>query len=371
MQIHVDEEVPMRSREIMRLTIPVIAFACVPFVAHADDTTQVSQAEVDSCIDQCGADCADGVYGGAATSVKKASGTAKKAKKTGQVATAPTDITLPSDSSSSTTFDQQAQPDQATIDRIRAEERARAAEEFSADQQKMQETHDADVQKAREEERAAAQSEMNSKLQAARDDYNRDLARANSENDDVIKDAAITPMGLYGLVGGGATNFTEGGVTGNTEIGGYWDARVGIGTRSIIGAEVAYVGSSRDVTALGLNEDAYLLSNGVEGVARLNVPITPAKGKVLVEPFTFAGAGWQHYNVMTDSANTSDLNDNDDVLAIPMGVGLGLGLGGFTLDGRVTYRHTVGSDMFGNSTTSFDSDALNSWAAGGSLGFEF
>lgn len=358
----------MRVKTILRVAMPFIVASVVPALARADDTmntspndfTAVSSGDIDRCVDQCADDCADGVYG-KATGVKHTRATAKKAK-TGQVASAPTDITLPV---------QTVEPDQGTIDRIRAEERARAAEEFSADQQRMQAQHDSDIQKARDEERAASQADADRKLKSAREDYNKDLSRVETEKRDVIKDAMFTPMGLYGLVGGGATNFTEPGVAGPTGVGGYWDAKLGIGTRSIVGAEVGYVGSSRDVAALGLNSDAYMLGNGIEAVARLNVPITPERSKVLVEPFTFAGAGWNHYNIMTAHNNTSDIDDVDDVLAIPLGVGLGVGYSGFTLDGRVTYRHTVDSDMFGSSNSSFASDALNSWAAGAALGFEF
>ena len=350
-------------------TVLAVVVGVAPALAHADDTTmnntgmtKVSEGDIDKCVDQCANDCSDGVYGPAKTGVKHTGMTGVKKAKTGQIATAPTDITLPA---------QPAEPDQATIDRIRAEERARAAEEFSADTQRVNQQRDADIQKARDEERAAAQADADSKLKAAREDYNKDLTRVENEKRDVIKDAIFTPMGLYGLVGGGATNFTQPGVAGPTSVGGYWDAKLGIGTRSILGAEVGYVGSSRDVQALGLNSDAYMLGNGVEAVARLNVPITPEKSKVLVEPFTFAGAGWSHYNIMSAHNNTSDINDTDDVVAIPLGVGLGLGYSGFTLDGRVTYRHTLDSDMFGSSNSSFASDALNSWAAGAALGFEF
>jgi hypothetical protein len=186
---------------------------------------------------------------------------------------------------------------------------------------------------------------------------------------DVIQDALLTPTGVYAFLGGGATNFTQPEAVGATNVGGYWDARVGIGSRSIIGAEVAYVGSSRSIQALGLSDDAFLLGNGVEGVARLNVPITV--DTFLFEPYTFGGVGWQRYNLITDGANTSSLSSTDDILAIPLGIGMSLGVSGLTFDARATYRHALGSDLFGTQTSSFDDASMNSWGAGGSVGFEF
>lgn len=183
--------------------------------------------------------------------------------------------------------------------------------------------------------------------------------------------AALTPMGLYGFLGGGATNFTEPGAVGATSVGGYWDARVGVGTRSYLGAEVGYVGSARNVEALGLADDAFLLSNGVEGVARLNVPILLGDNTTLLEPYTFGGIGWNHYNVVTDSANTSSIDDSDDVMTVPLGVGIALGFMGVTLDARATYRQALDSDIFGSETSSFADTSMNSWGAGAALGFEF
>ena len=197
------------------------------------------------------------------------------------------------------------------------------------------------------------------------------LAADRMKDDEVINNALITPAGIYGFLGGGVSNFTEGDATAATDVGGYWDARLGIGTRSILGAEVAYVGSARDVVAPGLASDAFLISNGVEGVARLNLPITPAETTLLLEPYTFAGIGWNRYNVNTDSANTSSVDDVDDVMTVPLGVGFAVGFNGLTLDARATYRQAIGSDLLGSSGTSFSDSSLNSWGLGGALGFEF
>jgi hypothetical protein len=217
------------------------------------------------------------------------------------------------------------------------------------------------------EERVRADERARVSALYAADELTRDR-KSDNEADEKIGDAIVTPMGLYAFVGGGATNFTQPTAVGATNVGGFWDARLGIGTRSILGAEVGYVGSARNIEALGLNSDAYLFSTGVEGVARLNVPVTMEK--VLFEPYTFGGVGWNRYNLMTDGANTSSIDDQDDVMTVPLGVGIALGFSGVTLDVRGTYRQTFGANLFGTQTSSFDDTSMNSWGAGGSLGFE-
>lgn len=214
------------------------------------------------------------------------------------------------------------------------------------------------------EERARAAEQVDAALARQREREARE-----DKDDKVIKPALATPVGLYGFLGGGATNFTEPTAVGATDVGGYWDARVGIGTRSVVGAEVAYVGSARNIQALGLSNDSYLIGNGVEGIGRLNVPITVQQ--YLFEPYTFVGLGWQHYNLMTDGVNTSSIDNNDDIMTVPLGIGTAFGFYGVTLDARLTYRQAFYSTMFGSQTSSFADTSMNSWGAGAALGFEF
>ncbi len=264
-----------------------------------------------------------------------------------------------------------APQDQATLDGIRAEERARAAEEFNADQQAAHQAHQADLDKARAEERASVEADSNKQLSAERMRYESALADERAKQDK-IGNALVTPAGVYGFLGGGATNFTQPDATSGTGVGGYWDARVGLGTRSVLGAEVGYTGSARDISALGVGNEAWLMSNGVEGIARLNVPLTPGEeGKFLIEPYTFGGIGWNRYNVVSDTSLSADLSNEDDVMTVPLGLGMAFGFSGVTLDTRATYRQAIGSDLFGNETSSFGESSLNGWSAGAALGFEF
>jgi len=345
----------MYSIRTLGLATAVVGFFGVATAARADDAT-TTKADNDQCIDQCIDNCAEKCPASASGVIKKTTKSTMRVVKPAQPKTT-----------------------QADLDAIRAEERARAAEEFRSANENMMEEHRGELDKARAEERDLAAKKTEADIAQARADEDRkyrseimkrdqQLAMAR-EKEPIIKSALLTPVGIYGYVGGGVTNFTEPEAVGATTTGGYWDARLGVGTRSILGGEVAYVGGARDVDALGLNNSAFLVNNGLEGVARLNVPITT--NKVLVEPYTFGGVGWQHYNLASETTNTSDVQDSDDIMTVPLGLGLAFGFSGFTLDARATYRHAVFSDLLGNSTSSFDSESLNSWGAGAALGFEF
>lgn len=330
---------------------------------------------IDSCIDTCAEQCPASAYDVSARPTKTTHRTTFKAKP--RVApVAPLDANA-----------------------IRAEERARAAEEFRDANMETGAEREAVLERVREEERERARSTIASARaeaeQQANEQYkgelmrrdqeiskrdhdllvsNQQLARTKDElgkaqDEPVIKPALATPVGVYGFLGGGATDFTQPDATGTASLGGYWDARLGIGTRSVLGGEVAYVGGARDVQALGLNDGAFLVNNGVEGVARLNVPITT--GDALFEPYTFGGVGWQHYSLANDTSNTSSVDADDDIMTVPMGVGIAVGYNGVTFDMRGTYRHALFSDLVGASDSSFDEQSLNSWGAGLALGFEF
>jgi len=263
------------------------------------------------------------------------------------------------------------QASSADLDSIRAEERARAAEQFQAEEQRLNAEHQAELDRVRADEQrkaeadiAAAKADEDRRMESRRIDGERRAGIATDK-------AVLTPVGLYGYVGGGVTDFTQPGVSGATHVGGDWNARLGIGSRSILGAEVGYVGGARDITSLGLNSGAFLLNNGLEGLARLNVPITAPAMHTLIEPYTFGGIGWQRYQLANATTNTSSVSDRDDIMTVPMGVGLALGFGGFSIDGRATYRQAFFSDLLGSPTSSFAPTSLNSWDVGASVGFEF
>lgn len=166
------------------------------------------------------------------------------------------------------------------------------------------------------------------------------------------------------LVGGGFEDFTNNTMRNMTGTAGMWTARVLAGTRRYFGAEAAYVGNARSIDALGLQSSATLVANGVEGDARVNVPVVMGHAQLL-EPFAFAGVGWQNYQVTNTNTFTADLGRTDNVLAVPVGGGLEYAVGRFMADARFTYRATYYNDLLvtgGN---------LNTWGVATQIGFSF
>jgi hypothetical protein len=148
----------------------------------------------------------------------------------------------------------------------------------------------------------------------------------------------LTPYGEYFLLGGGVTNYFDNALKDRVDTGGTWDLRLGLGSRSFIGGEIAYVGSAREANDLGRN----LVTNGAEGVLRLQYPYDT--GRVVVTPFTFGGAGWTHFEV-NGPRGGARLQDTDDVFVVPVGGGLTLAYDHVLLDTRFTYRQTFDENL--------------------------
>jgi hypothetical protein len=174
----------------------------------------------------------------------------------------------------------------------------------------------------------------------------------------------VSKIGAGVLVGGGFEEFTSNTMQNMTGTAGTWTARVLAGTRRFIGAEAAYVGNARSIDALGLQSSATLISNGVEGNARVNVPVVMRKAQLL-EPFAFVGLGWQHYQVTNTNTFTSSVARDDDVMALPVGGGLEYAVGRFMADARFTYRATYYNDLVVSGAN------LNSWGVATQIGFSF
>jgi hypothetical protein len=187
---------------------------------------------------------------------------------------------------------------------------------------------------------------------------------AHSERGRIYR-SSVSPRGGGFFVGGGFEDFTNDNLRSMTGGGGYWSARIVGGMRRVVGLEAAYVGNARNIDALGLDRNARLISNGLEGALRLNIPIVSMNQMALVEPFGFAGLGWSHYNVTNTNFNTSDVAASDDIMTLPFGGGLAFGYGGFVADARFTYRKTYYNNLM---TGGGD---LDSWGVGGQLGLGF
>jgi hypothetical protein len=171
----------------------------------------------------------------------------------------------------------------------------------------------------------------------------------------------LTRYGEYVLVGGGVTNYFEKSVRDRVDTGGTWDARAGFGSRTFLGAELAYVGSARAAHSLGTN----LVTNGVEGVVRVQYPWQ--FDKWLVEPFVFGGAGWSHFKL--NSSSGLALQDTNDLFVVPLGGGVTAICNHVVIDARFTYRQTFDENLIPASGGSAAS--LKSWAITGAIGYEF
>lgn len=169
----------------------------------------------------------------------------------------------------------------------------------------------------------------------------------------------VVPFGIAVLGGAGVTGFADSDVYGFTEPGVQWDLRLIFGSRFVVSGEIAYVGSAQNVEALGLDPDAYLLSNGVEGLARLN--ILPG----MIQPYIFAGIGWRYFDVVNADFNTSSLLQDDNVGFVPVGGGLTLRISNLLFDARGTFRPAFDSDLFG------EEGEMHTWGASIRGGFEF
>ena len=179
----------------------------------------------------------------------------------------------------------------------------------------------------------------------------------------------VAPTGFGLQLGGGVTGFTRQGARDTFGVGGYWDARAILGTRSFLGAELAYVGSARDIKSTGVASNAALMGNGAEALARGNLPMHV--GPTLLTPYLFGGVGWTYYQIVNnDSRNTSGIKDHANALTVPFGTGVSVSYNHILADARFTYRAIV-DDKLVPTTGSNDHLDLQNWSAGATVGYEF
>lgn len=180
-------------------------------------------------------------------------------------------------------------------------------------------------------------------------------------------DEDATMLERYGIavaLGGGVEGFTDDTARTNTNDGGSWNLRLALGTRSPIGFEAAYIGSAQTIDALGLDNDAILVGNGVEGKVRVNLI------DATVQPFAFGGIGWRHYNLTRTDFNTSAISEEDDVLEIPLGAGIATKWQGFMFDARAEYRFAAQEDLM-PSLNDTDDASLHRWGVNANVGLSF
>jgi hypothetical protein len=168
-------------------------------------------------------------------------------------------------------------------------------------------------------------------------------------------------VGVGITLGGGLSGFTDQQVRDavDSRVGGAWAARVTVGTHTPLGIELSYTGTSVDLRqSMGT-----LTGTNVEGALRWNIFPHDAWN-----PYAFAGAGWQRYDV--SDAQTSGIRSQDDLAVFPLGAGLAYrDLSGITFDARGTFRPARGADLVVDATGS--RAELHTWEASGNIGYEF
>lgn len=179
-------------------------------------------------------------------------------------------------------------------------------------------------------------------------------------------DHLITPIGLSVSVGGGAIGFLDDEARDFTDVGGSWDARLVVGTRTPIAFEAGYTGSAQDIEALGLDDNSVLLGTHAEGAARLNI-----LQQLPVQPYIFAGLGYGRYDIVNSDFNTSNVADDDNFGYVPLGAGFGFRAGGFLVDVRGTLRAAFEDDLVSQTAASDEEVDLDSWNASAKVGWEF
>ena len=172
--------------------------------------------------------------------------------------------------------------------------------------------------------------------------------------------------GVAVALGGGVHDFASDTLRSSTDPGGMWNLRVAVGTRSPLAIEGAYLGSAQSINTLGLDNNALLVGNGLEGKLRINL-LDEA-----VQPFAFGGIGWTRYSLRNTDTNTSAVANDDDVIEVPMGVGIAYKIAGLQLDARGEFRYATQADLMPSlSPTNSDSADLHRYSINTSIGYSF
>jgi len=180
-----------------------------------------------------------------------------------------------------------------------------------------------------------------------------------------LQEGSLTPsyatgVGVSLMLGGGPTGFLEADARRLTSSGGGWDARLTVGTRSILGVELGYIGAAQTLSAPGLDASGYLLKNGAEAVAHLTILNGP------VQPYVLAGAGWTNFTIQNAAFNDSPLPNKDNMAHFPVGAGVGVHLRGLVIDGRGVIRPVAGDNMLNSS-----GGRMHTWEGKVMAGWEF
>jgi hypothetical protein len=167
-----------------------------------------------------------------------------------------------------------------------------------------------------------------------------------------------TRYGIGAEVGGGVVGFLNPNTSNLINAGGLWDVRFQFGTRAILSAEAAYVGTAQGVSSLGVDSGAALVSNAFEGLMRLNAFTG------IAQPYFAGGLSYRHYSLINTNVNTSDIADTSNVITVPLGAGIALRGAGFIFDTRLGLNIPIDSATVTARPTS-------QWSWSARVGYEF
>jgi len=177
-----------------------------------------------------------------------------------------------------------------------------------------------------------------------------------------------TGIGVSAILGGGVSGFTDKTMRSTTaDVGGLWDLRVTIGSHIPLALDVSYLGTATDIRNMPAGQSSTLIGTTAEAALRYN--ILPHYDW---NPYVFAGAGWQHYDVTGDRPQLTGMASSDDLIEFPVGTGVAYRRSGFVADLRGTFRATTEENLVvTNPATNSNFAPMHTWEASAALGYEF
>lgn len=175
----------------------------------------------------------------------------------------------------------------------------------------------------------------------------------------------LDKYGFAVSLGGGVADFTQEDMRDTSGTAGIWGVRAAFGTRYPVAIEAAYMGSAQSIDAIGLDTSAVLLGSALEADARLN--ILPDED---FTPYAFVGAAWRRYDLTNADTNTSSVEDEDNLLEVPMGLGVAYRYSGLMADARAEFRAATNEDLLPE-TDGDGAVAMHTWGVSARIGYEF
>jgi hypothetical protein len=184
------------------------------------------------------------------------------------------------------------------------------------------------------------------------------------------EDCSFSPAMVSLTAGGGVMDFGRPQYRRPTSLGGHWDLRLMVGTRSPIAVEIGYVGSFQRARGLA-GPRAALLGSSVEVLGRINF------SRWRVQPFIAGGGAWMNYRLYPsgeDLLRFRDFNRSVNGVAIPAAGGITFYMGTHAvLELRFTYRF-VPQRAIGRENLDLlprSNQRADSWTAGLRVGYAF